>query len=269
MRSGRWSIFRRARLLSLLKSSLPFKHWSMDMLVKLAYAMKKKVFDTGNVIIQQGDRIEHLWIIADGKVRISHNVIPPSSIDTLRSGGSNVRGRNRQPKQPITVDVADLFERDCIGLIESMEESTTTKKSERDAIAMCTTEMFFVPLTFFKSFLAQDAKTLAIIEQVVERRKKWAYLRRDYAIKFPNMSMKLPRDVESMSLYAISSSSVKHRGSSNKSKSALPKQEEHISVKSTGRLKADSLIERQSRAKTLELLSSEAGLSSSTGTGNT
>ena len=134
MRSGRWSIFRRARLLSLLKSSLPFKHWSMDMLVKLAYAMKKKVFDTGSVIIQQGDRIEHLWIIADGKVRISHNVIPPSSIDTLRSGGSNVRGRNRQPKQPITVDVADLFERDCIGLIESMEESTTTKKSERDAI---------------------------------------------------------------------------------------------------------------------------------------
>ena len=160
------------------------------------------------------------------------------------------------------MDVADLFERDCIGLIESMEESTTTKKSERDAIAMCTTEMFFVPLTFFKTFLAQDAKTLAIIEQVVERRKKWAYLRRDYAIKFPNMSMKLPRDVESMSLYAISSSSA-NWGSSKKSKSSSSSnQEEDVSAKSTGRLKADSLIERQSRAKTLELLSSEAGLSS-------
>ena len=181
--------------LNLLKGSPPFQHWSMDQLVKLAYAMKKKSFEKGSVIVQQGERMENLWIIQEGRVRISHNVIPPSSIDTIQ------RGR-KQPKEPITVDVANLGAHDAIGLVESIDESISLKKSNRNAIALVAAEVFFVPLTFFKPFL-KDSRTHAVVEQVAERRKAWEMLRRDYAIKFPKMSMKLPKDVESMSKYSM------------------------------------------------------------------
>jgi len=186
--------------LNLLKGSPPFQHWSMDQLVKLAYAMKKKSFEKGSVIVQQGERMENLWIIQEGRVRISHNVIPPSSIDTIQQGIRN--GGRKQPKEPITVDIANLGANDAIGLVESIEESITLKKSNRNAIAMVATEVFFVPLSFFKPFL-KDSRTRAVVEQMAERRTRWETLRRDYAIKFPKMSMKLPKDVESMSKYSM------------------------------------------------------------------
>ena len=186
--------------LNLLKGSPPFQHWSMDQLVKLAYAMKKKSFEKGGVIVQQGERMENLWIIKEGRVRISHNVIPPSSIDSIQQGIRS--GVRKQPKEPITVDIANLGANDAIGLVESIEESITLKKSNRNAIALVATEVFFVPLSFFKPFL-QDSRTHAVVEQMVERRKAWEIIRRDYAIKFPKMSMKLPKDVESMSKYSM------------------------------------------------------------------
>ena len=182
--------------LNLLKGSPPFQHWSMDQLVKLAYAMKKKTFEKGSVIVQQGERMENLWIIQEGRVRISHIVIPPSSIDTIQ------QGCRKQPKESITVDVANLGAHDAIGLVESIEESISLKKSNRNAIALVATEVFFVPLSFFKPFL-KDSRTHAVVEQVAERRQTWETLRRDYAIKFPKMSMKLPKEVESMSKYSM------------------------------------------------------------------
>lgn len=51
----------------------------------------------------------------------------------------------------------------------------------------------FCRLSFFKQFLSQDTVTFSIVEQVVDRRKKWELLRKEYATKFPKMSMKLPK----------------------------------------------------------------------------
>ena len=239
--------------LNLLKGSPPFQHWSMDQLVKLAYAMKKKSFEKGSVIIQQGERMENLWLIQEGRVRISHNVIPPSSIDTIQRGG----GRN-QPKEPITVDVANLGANDAIGLVESIEESITLKKSNRNAIAMVATEVFFVPLSFFKPFL-QDSRTHAVVEQMAERRKTWETLRRDYAIKFPKMSMKLPKDVESMSKYSMcrkSSVKVERKKPQAKSKesSSTPSRQSKVDH---GLMKENM---RENRRKTLDSVANEAGI---------
>jgi len=243
--------------LNLLKGSPPFQHWSMDQLVKLAYAMKKKSFEKGSVIVQQGDRMENLWIIQEGRVRISHNVIPPSSIDTIQQGIRN--GGRKQPKEPITVDVANLGANDAIGLVESIEESITLKKSNRNAIAMVATEVFFVPLSFFKPFL-KDSRTHAVVEQVAERRITWETLRRDYAIKFPKMSMKLPKDVESMSKYSMC------RKSSLKvvNKKPLAKPEESTSLTRSRQSKGNHVLVkenmRETRRKTLDSLANEAGI---------
>ena len=129
--------------INLLKSISLFQHWTMDQLVKLAYATKKKSFEKGSHIIIQGERMEHLWLIKNGSVRISHKVVPPISIKLKKVVHSELSRSRKQPKQPITVDIADLGPTDAIGLVESLEESV--KKSQRDACCNAATDMFFVP----------------------------------------------------------------------------------------------------------------------------
>ncbi|KAL9183122.1 hypothetical protein ACHAXT_004909 [Thalassiosira profunda] len=181
--------------INLLKSSSLFRHWTMDQLVKFAYAMKKKTFDRGSTVIEQGERMEHLWIIQSGGVRISHRVVPPSS------GMDALRGGRKQLREPITVEIAHLGPRDMIGLVESADEGA--KKSQREAVALTAVETFFLPLSFVKPFLAEDAATRSLVDRVAQRRRKWELLRREYAAKFPQMSMQLPKDAASMSRYAM------------------------------------------------------------------
>lgn len=132
--------------IAFLKESTLFKHWTMDQLVKLAYAMKKKQFSKGSAIVQQGERLENLWIIRDGVVRISHKVTPSNDIRSIgKSMDDSLNSRNRRgnAQQALCVDIADLGANDVIGLIESLDASI--KKSQREVVALCTTEMFFLP----------------------------------------------------------------------------------------------------------------------------
>ena len=48
-------------------------------------------------------------------------------------------------------------------------------------------------LSFFKPLLEQDACAFSLVERVVERRRRWAKIRKEYAYKHPNMNMKLPK----------------------------------------------------------------------------
>ena len=114
----------------------------MDQLVKLAYSMKKKCFDKGCIIVEQGERMDQLWIIKQGLVRVSHRVIPANSIDDIQRGIRSGR-KERKSNEPVTVDIADLGATDAIGLVESIEESV--KKSHREVTALSKTEIFFVP----------------------------------------------------------------------------------------------------------------------------
>jgi len=50
-----------------LKRSFLFNSWSMDELVKLAYALKKKEFSRGENLAKQGDRSESVYLIIKGK----------------------------------------------------------------------------------------------------------------------------------------------------------------------------------------------------------
>jgi len=127
-----------------LRKSVLFKHWPMDQIVKVAYAMKKKQFDKGSTIIQQGDRLEYLWIIREGAVRVSHRVPPPNDFrgrDVLFSSSGKFNLGKEQ--QGISVEIANLGTNDVIGLIESLEP--TARKSTREVVASCNTEMFFLP----------------------------------------------------------------------------------------------------------------------------
>lgn len=171
--------------IQLLKSSLLFRHWTMDKLVKLAYMMKKKYFEKGATIVPQGERMEHFFIINNGKVRI---VI------------KGVRNGRKKEQAAVTVDIADLRQRDVIGLIEVFNSSSSSSKSPREAVALTETEVFYVPLTFIKPMLLTDKGTCTIAEQVVERRRNWTELRTDYAAKFPQMSMKLPKGAATVSV---------------------------------------------------------------------
>lgn len=107
--------------------------------------------------------------------------------------------REEQKQPPISVDPADLGKNDVIGLIECLDESV--KKSRREAVAMCSTELFFLSMTFFKRFLTQDARTFATVEKVDGRRIKVQLLSFDFASKFPKMLKSLPKDAALLSNY--------------------------------------------------------------------
>ena len=82
-----------------------FRHWAMDRLVELACAMKKKSFEGGDKIVRQGERVDHVWMIKNGIVRILHNMLPPTRIeardkaaqgtDQRRYCGSQSKGGHR------------------------------------------------------------------------------------------------------------------------------------------------------------------------------
>jgi hypothetical protein len=107
----------------------------------MAYAMKKKQYNKGSDVVRQGERMEYVWLIKSGVVRISHNVNSTQSIQ--RSISSSIVDEKDGTSEVLTVDIADLGALDCIGLVESMDENT--KKSQRDAITLSSAELFFLP----------------------------------------------------------------------------------------------------------------------------
>jgi hypothetical protein len=128
----------------LLASSPLFRHCRMDQLIELAYAMRKKSFEGGEAIVRQGERVDHVWMIKNGIVRILHNVLPPTRSEGIVQGMCNDAHKRRQLKAPISVYIVDLRAREVIDLTECIEESST-RMSQAEAVALTKTEVFFVP----------------------------------------------------------------------------------------------------------------------------
>ena len=112
--------------------------------------------------------------------------------------------------------------------------------------------------------ISQDSKTLSMIEKVVQRRKKWEFLRREYALKFPTMSMKIPKDASRLSHYAIRN--VAYLPTPEK-KPIARSQENTVQSDDTDQPCNDDSkngrignIMRRNREITLDLLVTEAGL---------
>jgi hypothetical protein len=108
--------------------------------------------------------------------------------------------------------------------------------------------------------ISQDPKTLAMIEKVVERRKEWELIRKEFALKYPTMAMHLTKDASMLSNYAIRSDF----SSSTSKKKRVSKADNQPNTadkgcKSNGRVKSDGLT-RKNRENTLDQLIAEAGL---------
>jgi len=126
--------------ISFLQESLLFKHWAMDQLIKMAYAMKRRHYDKGSKVICQGQRMEYVWLIKQGAVRVSHIVSRAKSIQKYKP---NCAQEQDVASVSLVIDLADLGQTDCIGLIESIDENA--KKSQREAVTLCASELFFLP----------------------------------------------------------------------------------------------------------------------------
>lgn len=243
--------------ISFLKKSVLFKHWTMDQLVKLGYAMKKKELPKDSTVIRQGERMEYCWFIKEGAVRISHRVNSKQ-----RKKLTYADGQVEAPEQSLTVDIADLGPFDCIGLVESMDENA--KKSQRDAVTLSpTTDLFFLPMTFFRSIIFQDSKTLSMIAKVVQRRKKWEFIRREYAIKFPTMNMAVPKNAASLSHYAIRSETSKPNKKASCNVTRRSSINNHATTSSQNESSGSKGCKgpmRKNRENTLDSLVKDAGL---------
>ena len=71
--------------IAFLKKSIIFGHWPMDQLVKMAYAMKQKVYQKGIVLARQGNRADFVSIVRKGKIKIS---LFPNDARQLASGAN-------------------------------------------------------------------------------------------------------------------------------------------------------------------------------------
>jgi hypothetical protein len=52
-----------------LKMCFLFNTWSMDELVRMAYAMKRKEIVKNGALVKQGDKAEYVFLVIKGKVR--------------------------------------------------------------------------------------------------------------------------------------------------------------------------------------------------------
>ena len=202
--------------LDLLRSSFLFQHWTTDQLIKLAYAMKKKSYTDGAVIASEGEHIEFLYIIQRGRVMVRSAVKGGATISNNKSSTSkrpldsaqdSNNNKNIPSESPQNVDIAILGDGDVIGLVEA---ATKSKKMRRTIVAATeTTDTFVVPMyKFLHTFLAHQEKTKKLVHKMADKRRHWESLRLDYAIKFPSMPRKLPKDWKQMSLYVLHPDSV-------------------------------------------------------------
>ena len=121
----------------------------------------------------------------------------------------------------------------------------------------------YTSLSFFRSMITQDSKTVAMIMKVAQRRKNWELLRRDYAIKFPSMNMQMPKDSASLSRYALCANSLSMSKKINASKERqINDTSRNSSVKGCRGRKCERVdnLTRRSRESTLDALVAEAGL---------
>ena len=215
--------------IAFLKKSIIFGHWPMDQLVKMAYAMKQKVYQKGIVLARQGNRADFVSIVRKGKIKIS---LFPNDARQLASGANLSSPSVQAPLLGTSerhIDISELGVNDMFGLVEvlgsgitnsgnAMQNSITIKsassarssiygtnlKWQRTATAMTHLEVFVIEMKVFAEFLDYKEKTRDLLEKVVYKRIEWEKLRCEYVCKFPTMPFALPLGWVSMSKYIMS-----------------------------------------------------------------
>ena len=97
-----------------------------------------------------------------------------------------------------------------------------------------------------------------MVEKVVQRRKKWEFLRREYALKFPTMSMKIPKDASRLSHYAMQTPE-KRPAIASQVNAAQSLEIDQPRKEDSSNKRMDNIM-RKNREITLDLLLAEAGL---------
>lgn len=114
----------------MLRESILFSQWSMDQLVKMAYAMKKRQYSKGTSLVRQGDRADFVYVVNKGKIAILKKMINQANKQITASNGIT-KGSSAE----ISVDIAELGPHDIFGLVELFGSS---KKMKREAYALTT-----------------------------------------------------------------------------------------------------------------------------------
>lgn len=179
-----------------LKSSILFSSWPMDDLVKMAYTMKKKNFAKGAIVVPQGEYIENVILLKNGKLSVYMKI--------FKSGSSNM---GMSSNLEVRVDIAQLNEGDIFGMIEAIENNC--KKTKREATAATDLETFVIPVSSFLGLFRYQENTLKLMKRVAQKRMRWELLRREYALRFSNsMPLSLPKIAKELSNYHLSSLSI-------------------------------------------------------------
>ncbi|GMI36981.1 hypothetical protein TrCOL_g2519 [Triparma columacea] len=183
-----------------LKMCFLFNTWSMDELVRMAYAMKRKEIVKNGALVKQGDKAEYVFLVIKGKVKLSIN----SEATLKNASGEKIGTANKM------VEIAELSEGDIVGLVEAFDGKKTMERSIHAIGAGV--EVFCCNMQNFELMLRQVPKTYKLVEKIVLRRKHWETLRTEYANNFPMMKCTLPDNAVEMSKYKLSRESTMSEG---------------------------------------------------------
>ena len=103
--------------------------------MKMAYAMKKKVYSKGGVIFSQGDRSECVAIIKKGKISIVQKMA------NHESKKATVTHMKKDSSNDIAVHIAELGAHDMVGIVELCKGF---KKMKREVSALTLVEVFLI-----------------------------------------------------------------------------------------------------------------------------
>lgn len=73
---------KRAELVEFLQKQALFQKWTKGSLLKLSYCFEEKTFNKGKVLFVEGQKVDFLYLIREGEVKISRNI----RIDLMEDG---------------------------------------------------------------------------------------------------------------------------------------------------------------------------------------
>lgn len=184
--------------ISFLRQCILFQDWSYDDLVKISFAMRKRKYGKGSIIINQGDRFDKIFMLSNGTIHISLKMTKTS----------NKSLSNTEKDKDVIIEIAELSwtDHDIFGIEEMMNGS---KKYKRQATALTDVETYFVDASDFLSFFKHNPESIQHMRNLVGIRNSWENLRIDFSQKFSaSIPLKLPKNAIELSNYSLSKSSI-------------------------------------------------------------
>lgn len=170
--------------LSFLRECLFFSHWPLSQHYVLAHTMQRQYLDAGQTLSRTGNRKGMIACIWAGEVRVVLPVEMSIAVNRRPKYDGHRPPIGLPPKQPTSkcinfIECALLGAGEVWGFRDVLEDD----EERCQLIATKETQIFFILYDNMKNIIVEDPKIRDMIYILGARRRKWEWLREQYARK--------------------------------------------------------------------------------------